>query len=215
VLFRDRADAGKKLAAVMKDAAAGWREPLLLALPRGGIEVGVEISRALHIPITVFIVRKLGAPNNPEYAIGAVAEGGGMVLSPGWRPNDPYVLEAVQREQERIARYAALYRGDAPLPPLEGRTLVLVDDGAATGATMKAALKALRAVESNKPAKLIAALPVAPPQTAAELRGLADEVFLLHSPDAFYAVSQFYGSFTDLPDDRLRDLLKSAVAEEG
>jgi putative phosphoribosyl transferase len=138
-----------------------------------------------------------------------------MVLSPGWRHNDPFVLEAVQREQERIARYAALYRGDAPLPPLEGRTLVLVDDGAATGATMKAALKALRAVESNKPAKLIAALPVAPPQTAAELRGLADEVFLLHSPDAFYAVSQFYGSFTDLPDDRLRDLLKSAVAEEG
>jgi putative phosphoribosyl transferase len=160
-------------------------------------------------------VRKLGAPNNPEYAIGAVAEGGGMVLSPGWRPNDPFVLEAVQRERERIARYAGLYRGDAPLPPLEGRTLVLVDDGAATGATMKAALEVLRELVDSAPAKLIAALPVAPPQTAAELRELADEVFLLREPEEFYAVSQFYRSFADLPDDMLRDLLKGAVAGAG
>jgi putative phosphoribosyl transferase len=207
VLFRDRADAGKKLAAALKNAAASWQDPLLLALPRGGIEVGVEVAKLLQLPLTVFIVRKLGAPGNPEYAIGALAETGGMVLSPGWSADDPHVRRTVEHETARIARNIALYRGDAPLPPFAGRTLVLVDDGAATGATLKAALKVLSVPSGNAPAKLVVALPVAPPQTVQELRELADEVYVLYAPDAFYAVSQFYVSFGDKPDEYLRGLL--------
>ena len=208
MFFHDRVDAGQKLAARLQGEAAGWPNPLILALPRGGIAVGAEVARALQIPLTVFIVRKLGAPGNPEFAIGAIAEGGGMVLSPGWRPEDPFVLEAVQRERERISRYVALYRGDAPLPSLEGRALVLVDDGAATGATLKAALKVLRSYDEAPPAKLIVALPVAPPQTVGELRILADEVVVLHSTSDFYAVSQFYRDFADVQDDTLQRKIK-------
>lgn len=212
MFFRDRADAGKKLAGKLRDAAAGWPDPLVLALPRGGIAVGAEVARALQIPLTVFIVRKLGAPGNPEFAIGAIAEGGAMVLSPGWNADDPHVQESLQCERERITRYAALYRGDAPLPPLSGRALVLVDDGAATGATLKAALKVLRSPDEAPPAKLIVALPVAPPKTARELRKLADEVIVLHAPPDFFAVSQFYGDFADMADDGLRRLVAETSA---
>ncbi len=198
-----------KLAAKLKSEARSWENPLILALPRGGIVVAAEVARALKIPMTVFIVRKLGAPGNPEFAIGAIAEGGGMVLSPGWSADDPHVRDTISRESERIARYAALYRGSAPLPSLGGRTLLLIDDGAATGATVKAALKVLRAIE-EPPAKLIVALPVAPPQTVNELRRLADEVVVLHSPPEFYAVSQFFNDFADSPNDVLRKLVNEA-----
>jgi putative phosphoribosyl transferase len=206
MFFRNRADAGVKLAAKLESEAPSWENPLILALPRGGIVVAAEVARALKMPMTVFIVRKLGAPGNPEYAIGAIAEGGAMVLSPGWSPDDPHVRDTISRETERIARYAALYRGSAPLPPLGGRTLLLIDDGAATGATVKAALKVLRALEVL-PAKLIVALPVAPPLTVNELRKLADEVVVLYAPPEFSAVSQFFSDFADSPDDVLRKLV--------
>jgi putative phosphoribosyl transferase len=207
MLFGDRADAGVKLATRLQSDAPSWENPLILALPRGGIVVGAEVARVLQIPMTVFIVRKLGAPGNPEYAIGAIAEGGAMVLSPGWSPDDPHVQETIRRETERITRYASLYRGSASLPPLGGRTLLLIDDGAATGATVKAALMVLRALEVP-PAKLIVALPVAPPMTVQELRRLADEVVVLYAPPDFYAVSQFFSDFADSPDDVLCDLVR-------
>lgn len=206
MLFRNRADAGVKLAAKLESEAPSWENPLILALPRGGIAVAAEVARALNVPMTVFIVRKLGAPGNPEFAIGAIAEGGAMVLSPGWSADDPHVRDAISREIERIARYAAIYRGGATLPSLAGRTLLLIDDGAATGATVKAALKVLRAME-EPPAKLIVGLPVAPPMTAKELRTLADEVVVLHAPPEFYAVSQFFCDFADSADAVLRRLV--------
>lgn len=208
-MFPNRAHAGVKLAAKLESEAQSWENPLILALPRGGIVVAAEVARTLKIPMTAFIVRKLGAPGNPEFAIGAIAEGGAMVLSQGWSADDPHVQETISRETERIARYAAIYRGSAALPSLAGRTLVLIDDGAATGATAKAALKVLRAME-YPPAKLIVALPVAPPQTVKELRRLADGVVVLHSPPEFYAVSQFFGDFADSPDDVLRKLVIDA-----
>lgn len=206
MFFKDRADAGVKLAAKLESEAVTWQSPLILALPRGGIVVAAEVARALKIPMTAFIVRKLGAPGNPEFAIGAIAEGGGMVLSPEWSADEAHVRDTIRRETERITRYAALYRGSAPLPSLGGRTLLLVDDSAATGATIKAALKVLRAMEES-PAKLVVALPVAPPQTVKELRKLADEAVVLHSPPEFYAVSQFFSDFADSPDDVLRKLV--------
>ncbi len=214
MLFFDRADAGKKLAVKLQGEASGWPNPLILALPRGGITVGAEVARKLRIPLSVFIVRKLGAPGNPEFAIGAIAEGGALVLSSGWNADAPHVQEAIRRESERIASYATLYRGGAPLPLLGGRTLVLVDDGAATGATLKVALKVLRSLDAP-PAKLIAALPVAPPRTVKELRALADEVVVLHAPPEFYAVSQFYSDFADSPDDALRGLVEEMSLIEG
>ena len=215
MFFKDRADAGGKLAAKLENKAVTWQNPLILALPRGGIVVAAEIARALKIPMTAFIVRKLGAPGNPEFAIGAIAEGGAMVLSPEWSVDDPHVRDTIRRKTERIKRYAALYRGSAPLPSLGGRTLLLVDDGAATGATIKAALKVLCAME-EPPAKLIVALPVAPPRTVKELRTLADEVVVLHSPTEFFAVSQFYSDFADSPDDVLRSLAKdTSLGETG
>lgn len=210
MLLRNRADAGAKLAAKLESEAPSWQNPLILALPRGGIVVAAEVAHALKIPMTAFIVRKLGAPGDPEFAIGAIAEGGTMVLSPGWRADDPHVRDTIRHQTERIARYAAIYRGSAPLPLLAGRTLLLIDDGAATGATIKAALKVLRAMEIP-PAKLIVALPVAPPQTVNELRELADDVVVLHAPPEFYAVSQFYGDFADSPDVVLRKLVNEAV----
>ncbi len=205
--FADRAEAGRRLAEKLKPRAGDWPDPLLLALPRGGIEVGAEIGRALGIPLTVFIVRKLGAPGNPEYAIGAVAETGTVVISDRALANEDYVARVKKQELARIAQYRQLYRDGQELPPLDGRTLIFVDDGVATGATLKAALKVFRQADSPKPAMVVAAIPVAPAQTARELAKLADLAVFLHTPALFFAVSQFYADFDDRSEKHLRELL--------
>jgi len=205
--FRNRTDAGRQLAERLKPVAIDWVEPLILALPRGGIEVGAEVSRLLNIPLTVFIVRKIGAPGNPEYAIGAVAETGTVVRSPCAGDYGDHLEQAKHLELERIVRYKQLYRDGKALPPLEGRTVILVDDGVATGATLKAALQVFHQPDSPRIAKLVAAIPVAPLETAREVGRLAHEAVFLHTPEVFFAVSQFYDDFRDLPDDKLRELL--------
>lgn len=205
--FRNRTDAGRHLGERLKPMAAGWPEPLILALPRGGIEVGAEVSRLLDIPLTVFIVRKIGAPGNPEYAIGAVAETETVVRSPWASEYGNYIEQAKHLEMGRITRYKQLYRDGEELPPLDGRTVILVDDGVATGATLKAALQVFRQPEAPRIARLVAAVPVAPMETARTVGKLADEAVFLHTPEVFFAVSQFYDDFRDLPDGRLRELL--------
>jgi len=195
------------LAEKLAPLAGEWPAPLVLALPRGGIEVGAEIARALHLPLAAFIVRKLGAPGNPEYAIGAVAETGTVVISDSALAEEKYLARVKQQELERIAKYRQLYRDGAELPPLDGRTLVFVDDGVATGATLKAALQVFRQPEAPPAAKLVVAIPVAPASTAHEIARLADEAVFLHTPEVFFAVSQFYEEFTDRSDAYLRQLL--------
>jgi putative phosphoribosyl transferase len=207
MLLADRAEAGRKLAEELSPLVGDWPDPIILALPRGGIEVGAEISKALAIPLTVFIVRKIGAPGNPEYAIGAVAETGTVVVSDATLAEERYLRRTKDAELKRIERYKKLYRNGEELPPLAGRALIFVDDGVATGATLKAALKVFRQLDAPKPAKLAVAVAVAPAQSAREISKLADEAIFLHTPALFFAVSQFYDDFRDQPDDVLRKLL--------
>jgi len=207
MLLANRAEAGRKLAEELQPLVENWPAPIILALPRGGIEVGAEISRSLNIPMTVFIVRKIGAPGNPEYAIGAVAETGTVVVSDATLAEERYLQRTKDAELKRIERYKELYRNGEELPPLEGRTLIFVDDGVATGATLKAALEVFRQPDAPKVARLVVAVAVAPARSAREIAKLADEAVFLHTPALFFAVSQFYEDFDDQPDDVLRRLL--------
>ncbi|RLG36688.1 MAG: phosphoribosyltransferase [Thermoproteota archaeon] len=207
MLLANRAAAGRKLAEELQPLVENWPDPIILALPRGGIEVGAEISRSLNIPMTVFIVRKIGAPGNPEYAIGAVAETGTVVVSDATLAEERYLQRTKDAELKRIERYKELYRNGEELPPLDGRTLIFVDDGVATGATLKAALKVFRQPDAPKVARLVVAVAVAPARSAREIAKLADEAVFLHTPALFFAVSQFYEDFDDQPDDVLRRLL--------
>lgn len=212
--FADRHEAGRRLALRLRPLEG--ERPVVLALPRGGVPVGFEVARALRAPLDLVLVRKLGAPFNPELAVGAVADGGSpcclvneeVVQALG--VSDDYLATEQARELEEIERRRALYLGDRPRPSLAGRTVVLVDDGIATGATMKAALAAARQAGA---ARLIVATPVAPAETVAELRELADAVVVLMTPDAFAAVGQFYADFTQVDDAEVVDLLRRATAD--
>jgi predicted phosphoribosyltransferase len=212
-IFRDRAEAGRLLAERLlpygRDSSG-----LVLALPRGGVPVGYEISRALHLPLDVLITRKLGAPGNPEYAIGAVSESGHVHLNPeAWNvlavlhaPSS--FLEASVREQKtEIARRQKLYRRGRPLPDLRGRTVLLVDDGVATGATFLASIEALRALPLGR---LVAALPVGPAETMREVAGRVDDLVVLLTPEPFYAVGNHYLDFTQVSDEQVTQYLTAA-----
>jgi len=209
VQFRDRRDAGERLGARL--AALRGQDVVVLALPRGGVPVAFEVARALSAPLDVLVARKLGAPGNPEYALGAVAEGGALVLDP------EALLEAdvggaelarlVEAETAEISRRVRAYRGDRPLPEVAGRVVVLVDDGIATGRTARAALRALRA---RGPARLVLAAPVAAASTAAALRKEADEVVCLLEPDHFFAVGTWYEAFAQTTDSEVLELLEQA-----
>ena len=206
-MFRDRADAGRRLAAALK-AYADVPGGLVVALPRGGVVTGVEVSRALRLPLDVFIVRKIGYPGNPECAMAALTETGLLHRTEegrGMNSFQPGYLEERRAEQEvEINRRVGLYRGGAPFPRLGGRTVLLVDDGLATGSTMIAALHALRA---KHPQKLVCAVPVAPPDTLDKVEPYADEVVCLHAPEMFHAVGQFYQSFPQVDDEEVVALL--------
>ncbi len=207
--FLDRRDAGRQLADRLS-AYAERPDVLVLALPRGGVPVAYEVARALHAPLDVLLVRKLGVPGHEELAMGAVASGGVRVL-------DPEVirvahvtsqeLEAVtEAEQRELDRRATEYRGDRPFPTIRGRTVILVDDGLATGATMRAAIMALR---QEQPARLVVAAPVAPPQTCDDPRAIADDVVCAVTPDPFYAVGLWYEDFGQTSDAEVRELLNA------
>lgn len=209
MLFADRRDAGRRLAAALTDLRG--RDVIVLAVPRGGVEVGYEIARALDAPLDVILTHKVGAPGNPEYAIGAVSEIGAVELNEAEIRLADLPRAAVEAEialqRAEIERRKALYRGGRPLPPLTGRTVIVTDDGIATGFTIGAAL---RAVRSAGPAELILAVPVAPPDALNELASLADRVVCLATPQPFYAVGLWYRSFDQTSDEEVTELLAAA-----
>ncbi|WP_233556215.1 phosphoribosyltransferase [Noviherbaspirillum sedimenti] len=192
-------------------AYAGRDDVLVLALPRGGVPVAFAVSQALRLPLDVLLVRKLGVPGHEEYAMGAIASGGWSVLHRDVLNSLGITMatveQATRRETAELARRERLYRaGRAPLD-LQGRTLILIDDGLATGASMQAALQAAKA---GKPARVIVAIPVAPPDTCRSLRGQADDIVCLQSPELFQAVGQWYEHFDQTSDDEVIDLLAQA-----
>jgi putative phosphoribosyl transferase len=209
-VFRDRRHAGQALARVL-GAYANRPDVIVLALPRGGVPVGFEVAQALHVPFDVFVVRKLGVPGHEEYAMGALASGGVRVLNPNVvRMLDipEAAVEAVTRsEQRELERREHLYRGDRPPPDVRGRIVILVDDGLATGSTMLAAVKAL---QTQRPARIVVAVPTASAETCEELRSEADEVVCATTPEPFRAVGLWYEDFSQTSDDEVRDLLSRA-----
>jgi predicted phosphoribosyltransferase len=206
--FRDRREAGGWLAAKLAAKYANRPDVLVLALPRGGVPVAYEVAHALRAPLDVFLVRKLGVPGHEELAMGAVATGGVRVLNHdivrALRIPDEVIDAVTAREQAELARRERLYRGDRPPADVRGRTVVLVDDGLATGATMLAAVQALR---QQHPARVVVAVPIAPPETCEQLRTEVDEVVCAFTPEPFRAVGLWYEDFTPTTDDEVRDLL--------
>jgi predicted phosphoribosyltransferase len=197
--FADRRDAGRSLAERLLPLAG--EDPVVVALPRGGVPVAEEIADALGAPLEILAVRKLGAPHNPEYGIGAIAEDGTRVLDPEALAvlgiDNGALAAMVARESEELRRRVAAYRGDRRPLALEGRTVIVVDDGVATGLTDTAALRAIRRA---RPRRLILAVPVAAPDSAARLRREADEVVCLLTPPQLYGVGQWYGDFSQVSD---------------
>jgi len=205
--FRDRREAGRLLAAQLS-AYAKRPDVLVLALPRGGVPVAAEVASALGAPLDVFVVRKLGVPGHEEYALGAIATGGVRVLNEevvqALRIPDRVIDALAGREQEELARRERVYRGHRPPPDVRGRTVILVDDGLATGATMHAAIRALR---QQQPARIVVAVPTASPETCAELKTEVDDVICATTPDPFYAVGLWYEDFSQTTDEEVRELL--------
>jgi erythromycin esterase-like protein/predicted phosphoribosyltransferase len=205
--FRNRNEAGRLLANKLT-AYANRPDVLVLALPRGGVLVAYEVARALGAPLDVFVVRKLGVPGHEELAMGAIATGGVRVLNDQivQRLRIPeYIVDAVAaREQPELRRRERLYRGGRPPPQVRGRTVILVDDGLATGATMRAAIMALRQLQ---PARIVVAIPTGSPETCEELKAEVDEVVCAITPDPFLAVGHWYEDFSQTTDEEVRDLL--------
>jgi predicted phosphoribosyltransferase len=208
--FRDREEAGRKLAAALA-AYADCPDVVVLGLPRGGVPVAFEVAETLGAPLEVFVVRKLGLPVQPELAMGAIASGGVEVLNERViRAADvsPATIEEVAaREREELARRERVYRGGRPERAVEGRTAILIDDGLATGSTMRAAVEALRA---KRPERIVIAVPVAPRDTCEALRREADEVVCLSTPEPFAAIGTWYESFPQCDDGEIRRLLELA-----
>jgi predicted phosphoribosyltransferase len=211
--FRDRREAGRELAARL-ERYAGREDVLVLALPRGGVPVAYEVARALDAPLDIFLVRKLGVPGHEELAMGAIASGGVRVLNQsvidalGIAPED---VEAVARaEGQELRRRLRAYRGDRPPPEVRDRVVVLVDDGLATGSSMRAAVAALR---RQGPAWVVVAVPVGAPSTCAALAEEADEVVCARTPEPFYSVGLWYADFTQTTDEEVRELLGRAATE--
>lgn len=211
--YDDRRDAGRQLATRLL-AYAGDPRALVLGLPRGGVPVAYEVARALGAPLDLFLVRKLGVPGHEELAFGALATGGSRVYNDALLCElalPPDLIEAVAaREARELARRERAYRGDRPPPEVRDRVVILVDDGLATGATMRAAVAAVR---GQDPARLVVAVPVGAPSVCALLRAEADEVVCAAMPEPFYAVGQWYEDFSETTDDEVRALLAAVWSE--
>jgi len=208
VIFQDRREAGQKLAQQMQHLHHA-KDTIILGLARGGVAVAAELAESLHLPFDVLVVRKIGAPGNEELALGAVASVGEPVFNEhliallGVSPE--YLKSSVEREREKIKQRLALYLGGRKAPVLKGKTVVIVDDGIATGASMRAAIQAVR---SEKPTKIILAVPVAAPDSLSALRSLVDETICLYSPSFFEAVGAFYKHFEQVSDEQVQNILE-------
>jgi putative phosphoribosyl transferase len=210
--FHDRADAGRYLAGHLSEYAK-HDDVLVLALPRGGVPVAAEVARALHVPLDVFLVRKLGAPGQEELAIGAIASGGVRVLNEEViraLSISPQTIEEIARQEEHeLHRREQAYRGDRPSIDVRGRTVILIDDGLATGSTMRAAARALR---NRGPGKVVVAVPVAAASTCREFQSEVDQVVCVMTPEPFRAVGLWYEDFTQTTDEEVRQLLREHSA---
>ncbi|MGH2523904.1 MAG: phosphoribosyltransferase, partial [Anaerolineales bacterium] len=209
----DRRDAGRQLAARLA-RYANRPDVLVLALPRGGVPVAFEIAQALHAPLDVFVVRKIGVPGYEELALGAIATGGVILLNEplvqALRIRDEMLEAVIKKERHELERRNRAYRGDRPAPNVRGCTLILVDDGLATGATMRAAVVALR---QQGPARIVVAVPTAAPETCDEFRAEVDEIVCAITPEPFYAVGAWYEDFSQTSDDEVRELLNRAAQQ--
>jgi predicted phosphoribosyltransferase len=211
MIFYDRTDAGRQLAAALRHYTDD-PNVIVLALPRGGVPVGYEVARELGAPLDVFLVRKLGVPGREELAMGAIASGGVRVVNRevvrelGLTDED--IDEAAAHECEELRRREEAYRDGRPAPDLRGRTVILVDDGLATGSTMRAAVAAVRKLS---PAKVVVAVPVGAADTCREFSRFADEVVCVQTPDPFFAVGGWYHDFSQTTDEEVRDLLARAA----
>jgi putative phosphoribosyl transferase len=213
--FRDRREAGRLLAEELA-GHSGRDDVIVLALPRGGVPVAYEVARALGAPLDVFLVRKLGVPGHEELALGAIASGGVRLLNEnvvrGLRI-PPEVIDRVEAaERAELERREREYRGDRPAPDVRGRTVILIDDGLATGASMRAAVAALR---QGRPARIVVAVPIAAASTCEDLRDEVDQVVCARTPEPFLAVGLWYEDFSQTTDDEVRDLLRRAARGHG
>jgi putative phosphoribosyl transferase len=212
-IFRDRSEAGRLLGRRLK-AFTDRPGVIVLALPRGGVPVAFEVARAIHAPLDVLLVRKLGVPGHEELAMGALASGGVRVLNEdvvsSLRISDEVIERVAEREQQELVRRERLYRDDRPYPKLWGRVVILVDDGLATGSTMRAAVAAVRA---QGPAAVVVAVPVAAASTCEEFQQLTDACVCLETPEPFHAVGLWYEDFSQTTDEEVRDLLRKAAQD--
>lgn len=208
--YRDRAEAGHALARLLaqRQRTPSRADALVLALPRGGVPVAAEIARTLDAPLDVFVVRKLGLPRQPEFAMGALASGGIELLDEALIAAEGVsragIDRVVKQESAELRRREQLYRGGRPLPPIAGRSIVLVDDGVATGYTMRVAILALQRLD---PARITVAIPVGAPDTCATLAATVDELVCPIQPAPFHAVGLWYDHFPSLTDDEVREQL--------
>ncbi|MCU1241387.1 MAG: putative phosphoribosyl transferase [Candidatus Acidoferrum typicum] len=210
--FRDRTEAGRLLAETLQEYA-NRDDVVVLALPRGGVPVGFEVAKALNAPLDIFVVRKLGLPGQEELAMGAIASGGARVLNGevirALGIPDDVVEQVTQEEQRELERREREYRDGRPPVDVRGRTVILVDDGLATGSSMRVAVLALR---QKDPAQIVVAVPVAPRESCAELQSVADRVVCAVTPEPFWGVGQWYADFSQTSDEEVRDLLRRAAS---
>ena len=212
-LFANRVEAGRRLASAL--AAFVGKDGIVLAIPRGGVAVGFEVALALGLPLDVIVPRKIGAPNNPELAIGAMTEDGTVILDDKLVSylgiSEAYIKSESEIQKLEIDRRLKLYRGDVPRPNLKNRDVIIVDDGIATGSTMKAALASVRKSGAKT---VVIAIPVGPPSTIRELEKQADRVVCLYTPESFYAIGEFYEDFAQTENGEVTELLKRSKQKE-
>jgi putative phosphoribosyl transferase len=206
-MFEDRKDAGQKLGIALE--AYRGTDAVVLAIPRGGVEVGYYIAEYLHLPFSVVIVRKLPFPDNPEAGFGAIAEDGSVYFIKRYSRALPQkmVKSIIEQQKEEVKRRIEVFRGTKPLPKVSGKSVIVVDDGIAMGSTTQAAVMMCR---NKKAGKVIAAAPVASPSAAKELERTADEVVILERPAIFFAVAEFYKNWYDVPDEEVLGFIKKA-----
>lgn len=212
-MFKDRNDGGRQLAKKL-EIYAGRSDVIVLGLPRGGVPVAFEVAKALGVPLDVWVVRKLGVPGHEELAMGAIASGGRRVLNDSVVQmigiSDEAIAEVAAQEQRELERRERVYRGDRPPLEVEGQTVILVDDGLATGASMRAAVRALRA---QNPAHIIVAVPTAAPQTCAEFEDEVDEIVCAITPQPFKGVGAWYEDFSQTTDEEVRNILRRSMKQ--